>query len=64
MSMTESEKLFHQIIIGLPNGIEGKMFGAQSIKSANGKTAVFFWKETMVFKLDEETEEKALKYVA
>ena len=27
--MTESEKLFLQIIKELPNGIEGKMFGAK-----------------------------------
>jgi len=59
--MTEPEKLFHQIIEGLPNGIEGKMFGAKCIKSTNGKTAAFFWQETMVFKLDQETQEKALK---
>ena len=59
--MTEPENLFHQIIKGLPNGIEGKMFGAKCIKSPNGKTAAFFWQENMVFKLDQETQEKALK---
>lgn len=60
MGMTEPEKIFHQIIKGIPNGIEGKMFGAKCIKSINGKTAAFFWKENMVFKLDEQTQEQAL----
>lgn len=59
--MTESEKLFHQISSGIPNSVEGKMFGAKCIKSINGKTAAFFWKENMVFKLDERTQEQALK---
>ena len=59
--MTESEKLFYQIIEDLPNAIKGKMFGAISIKSSNGKTAAFFWKGNMVFKLDEKSQEEALK---
>jgi len=59
--MTEPEKIFHQIIVDLPNGTEGKMFGAKSIKSKNGKTAAFFWKEEMTFKLDEKSELEALK---
>ena len=28
------------------------MFGAKSMKTKNGKTAVFIWKDRMVFKLD------------
>jgi len=59
--MTEPENIFDQIILDLPNGIEGKMFGAKSIKSENGKTAAFFWKENMTFKLDEKSELEALK---
>ena len=59
--MTESEKTFYRIINELPKGIEGKMFGAKSINSANGKTAAFFWKENMTFKLDKETQQEALK---
>ena len=58
--MTEQEKIFQQIIEDLPNGIEGKMFGAKSIKSENGKTAAFFWKDDMTFKLDEKSEREAL----
>jgi len=59
--MTESEKLFHQIITEIPNCVQGKMFGAKCIKSNNGKTAAFFWKESMVFKLDDQSREEALK---
>jgi len=59
--MIEPEKLFYKIIEDLPNAIKGKMFGAVSIKSSNGKTAAFFWKGNMVFKLDQVTQEKALK---
>ncbi len=61
MGMTEPEKIFHQVIKAIPNGIEGKMFGAKCIKSIKGKTAAFFWKENMVFKLDEQTQEQALR---
>ena len=50
--MTKSEKLFHQIIRNLENGFEGKLFGAKCIKSINGKTAAFYWQESMIFKLD------------
>ena len=59
--MTEPEKIFRQIITDLSNGTEGKMFGAKSIKSGNEKTAAFFWKEDMTFKLDEKSELEALK---
>ncbi len=59
--MTEPEKLFNQIIRGLPNGIEGKMVGAKCIKSLNGKTAAFYWHGSMVFKLDRESQVAALK---
>jgi hypothetical protein len=37
------------------------MFGALSIKAPNGKTATFFWKEEMAFKLDEASRNEALK---
>ncbi len=59
--MIEPEELFYQIIEDLPNAIKGKMFGAISIKSSNGKTAAFFWKGNMVFKLDDKSQEEALK---
>ncbi len=59
--MTEAEKIFHQIIEHLPNVMEGKMFGAKSIKVENGKTAAFFWEGNMTFKLDEKSKLEALK---
>lgn len=59
--MTEFEVLFNNIISEIPNGVKGKMFGADCIKSTNGKTAAFFWKENMVFKLDEENQERAMR---
>ncbi|WP_142784129.1 hypothetical protein [Changchengzhania lutea] len=37
------------------------MFGAECIKSTNGKTTAFFWKENMVFKLDEKSKESAMR---
>jgi hypothetical protein len=57
--MTVSEKLFHAISKETSNGVEGKMFGAKCIKSRNGKTAAFFWKGNMVFKLDEKSKKEA-----
>ena len=59
--MTKSENLFHLIIKENPNGIIGTMFGANCIKSINGKTAAFLWGEDMVFKLDQKDQEEALK---
>ncbi|MBL4624398.1 MAG: hypothetical protein JKY42_04575 [Flavobacteriales bacterium] len=59
--MNDPEKIFHEIINHLGNGSEGKMFGAKCIKSTNGKTAAFFWKEYMVFKLDDKSYDDALK---
>ena len=59
--MTEPEKLFYQIIEDLPTAIKGTMFGAISIKSSNGKTAALCCKGNMVFKLDEKSQEEALK---
>ena len=59
--MAKSENLFHLIIKENPNGIVGKMFGAKCIKSINGKTAAYFWEESMVFKLNKKNQERALK---
>ncbi len=59
--MTESEKLFDLIINEIPNCVQGKMFGAKCIKSNSSKTAAFFWKESMVFKLDDQPRKEALK---
>ncbi len=58
--MTKAEKLFHQIANELPNAKEGKAFGVFSIKTQNGKLAVLFWDNKMMFKLDKKDEEKTL----
>jgi len=60
-TMTRSEELFHQIVDDLPDAIEGKMFGAECIKSINGKAAAILWKDNMLFKLDEKAQQDALK---
>ena len=60
--MNDRETLFHQILTQIPPdlGAEGKMFGAKCIKAPNGKTAAFFWKDCMVFKLNEKDRSEAL----
>ncbi len=59
--MTKSEELFHQIINQVPDAIEGKMFGTSCIKLINGKAVAILWKDNMLFKLDEKTQQEALK---
>ena len=59
--MSRSEKLYHQIITEISEASEGKMFGAPCIKSINGKSAVILWKDQMLFKLDEKTQNEVLK---
>ena len=59
--MTEAEALFQNIAIDLPDAIEGKMFGAKCIKLNNGKAIAIFWKDDMLFKLDEKAQKEALK---
>jgi len=60
--MNKPEEQFHQIANNVQNGTEGKLFGALSIKANNGRTAVFFWEDKMVFKLDEESQKQALTF--
>lgn len=59
--MSESEKTFQQILESLPNAIEGRIFGAKCIKTANGKAAAVLWQDSMVFKLDLQDQKVALK---
>lgn len=59
--MSDSEKLFHKIVMEVPEALEGKMFGASCIKSINGKAAAIFWKNNMLFKLGEKEREEALE---
>ena len=59
--MTKAEELFHQIAKELPDVKEGKMFGALCIKTPNGKASAMFYKGDMIFKLEGEAEQNALK---
>jgi hypothetical protein len=58
--MTKAEELYHQIANAMPGTAKSKMFGALCIKAENGKAGVMFWKDYMVFKLDETHEKQAL----
>jgi hypothetical protein len=58
--MTQAEELFHQLAKELPDGKEGKMFGALCIKTPNGKSGAMFWKDCIVVKLGAEDMKKAL----
>ncbi|NOY48036.1 MAG: hypothetical protein GXO84_07560 [Chlorobi bacterium] len=57
----ESEIAFKRILMELPEAIEGKMFGAKCIKADNGKVVAILWKNTMLFKLNKDDFEEALK---
>jgi hypothetical protein len=57
----ESEKVFLNIILELPEAIEGKMFGAKCIKTSNGKVVAILSENTMLFKLNEDDYIEALK---
>jgi hypothetical protein len=59
--MTKSSEMFQKIIKEVPDTIEGKIFGAPCIKLLNGKTVAIFWKNNMLFKLDDNTQEETLK---
>lgn len=59
--MTAAEKLFHEIAEQLPEGKEGKMFGALCIKAPNGKAVAMFKEDQMIFKLDAPDEQAAMK---
>jgi hypothetical protein len=59
--MTKAEELFHKIASELPEVTEGKMFGALCTKTPNGKASTMFWKEYMIFKLNEDDQKEAMK---
>lgn len=59
--MTKPEELYHTIADAIPDTTKSKMFGALCIKAANGKAGVMFWKEYMVFKLDNAMQVELLK---
>ncbi len=58
--MPKAEELFHKIIDKVPDAIEGKMFGALCIKLKNRKTVAIFWKDCMLFKLNDKAQIEAL----
>ena len=59
--MTKAEEVFHKIVSDLPKAKESKMFGALCIKAPNGKAAAMFYKDDMIFKLDETAEKETMK---
>ena len=59
--MTKAEELFHIIAAELPDTKESKMFGALCIKAPNGKAGVMLHKGNMVFKLNGDAVETAMK---
>ena len=59
--MSKPEVLFHKIAMALPNAVEGKLFGALCLKCKTGKTFAIFWKDCMLFKLNEKAQQDALK---
>ena len=59
--MTKYEKMYHDIGADIPGTTESKMFGALCLKAENGKAGVMFWKEDMIFKLQGEELDAALK---
>ena len=60
--MTAAEKYYHELADKIAGITKSKMFGALCLKAANGKAFAMFWKdEFMIFKLEGEELEKALK---
>ncbi len=56
-----AEESYEQIINEIPTAIKGKLFGALSIKAFLGKNIAFLWEDKMTFKLDEKSQQIALK---
>jgi len=59
--MRISELTFHKIISEVVGIVEGKIFGAPCINLVTGKTVAIFWKNEMLFKLDDKNQKEALK---
>ena len=55
------EEIYERIINEISAAKKGRLFGVPSIKALNGKNAAFLWKEKMTFRLDEESQQIALK---
>jgi len=52
---------FHQLAEKTTGTKLGKMFGAECLKTPNGKVAVMFWKDYLVVKLNAEDTADAMK---
>lgn len=61
ITMTKAEELFHKIASELPDVVESKMFGAMCIKAPNGKAGVMFQNDDMIFKLEGDNLDEAMK---
>lgn len=58
--MTKAELFFTELTNQIPDVKPGKMFGAMCMKTANGKSAVMFWKDNIVVKLQGDSIQEAL----
>src|SRR3954464_14196569 len=58
--MTKWEEQYHSIADAIPHTEKGMMFGALCIKAPNGKAGVMFWRDDMIFKLEDDHLQKAL----
>lgn len=54
------QQLFHHLAEKTTDTKLGKMFGAECLKTPNGKVAVMFWKDYLVVKLNAEDVAEAL----
>ncbi len=55
------QQYFHQLAVKTPEAKLGKMFGAECLKTPNGKAAVMFWKDFLVVKMSADEATEALK---
>ena len=55
------QEYFHLLAAKTPDITLGKMFGAECLKTENGKAAVMFWKDYLVVKLKGDDATEALK---
>jgi hypothetical protein len=60
--MSNAEECYHTIVAQIHDASPSKMFGTLCAKTPNGKAAVMYWKEAMVFKLTGDDEKEALAY--
>lgn len=55
-----AEEKFLEVSVALNEVQLDKMFGAQCLKTVKGKAVAIFWKDSMLFKLNEESLAEAL----